>query len=48
MDRVRVIPYGANGTPHWSDLETFGSLMAAEKSGEDIVEFVIPMPKQRH
>jgi uncharacterized membrane protein HdeD (DUF308 family) len=46
-DQVRLIPHGANGPLHWRELETFGALVPMGKSGEDAVEFVVPM-SSRH
>jgi hypothetical protein len=46
-DQVRLIPHGASGSLHWRELETFGALMPADKSGEDTVEFIVRMPRQR-
>ncbi len=42
-DQVRLIPRGARGPLRWRELETFGALMPAGKTGEDAVEFVVPM-----
>ena len=46
-NQVRLIPHGANGQLRWRDLETFGAITPVDKSGEDAVEFVVPMPKRR-
>jgi hypothetical protein len=46
-DQVRLIPHGANGPLHWRDLQTFGAAMSAGKTGEDSVEFIVPMPRRR-
>jgi hypothetical protein len=45
-DQVRLIPHGAGGPLRWRELETFGALMPAGKTGEDVVEFVIPMSRR--
>ncbi len=45
--QVRLIPHGANGPLRWRELETFGAVVPAGKSGEDLVEFVIPMTGRR-
>ncbi len=42
-NQVRLIPHGARGPLHWRELETFGALMPAGKTGADPVEIVIPM-----
>jgi uncharacterized membrane protein HdeD (DUF308 family) len=44
-NRVRLIPHGANGPLRWRDLQTFGAVMPAGKTGEDVVEFEVPMPR---
>jgi uncharacterized membrane protein HdeD (DUF308 family) len=44
-DRVVLVPHGANGPLRWRELETFGALVPDSKSGEETVEFVIPMPR---
>jgi uncharacterized membrane protein HdeD (DUF308 family) len=44
-DQVRLIPHGASGPLRWRELETFGALMPVGKTGEDPVEFVVPMPR---
>jgi uncharacterized membrane protein HdeD (DUF308 family) len=41
--QVRFIPHGASGPLRWRELDTFGAPMPAGKSGEDAVEFVVPM-----
>jgi hypothetical protein len=46
-DQVRLIPRGARGPLRWRELETFGALMPAGKTGEDVVEFVVPMTGRR-
>ncbi len=42
-NQVRLIPYGANGPLRWRDLEMFGAVMPERKTGDDNVEFIIPM-----
>jgi hypothetical protein len=42
-NQVRLIPHGAAGPLRWRDLETFGEVVPAGKTGEDAVEFLIPM-----
>ena len=44
--QVRLIPYGASGRLRWRELETVGTVMPNEKTGEDLVEFVIPISKR--
>lgn len=46
-DRVRLIPHGARGPLRWRELDSFGALVPAEKSGDDIVEFIVPMPRRQ-
>jgi uncharacterized membrane protein HdeD (DUF308 family) len=46
-EHVRFIPYGASGPLRWRELETFGALMPSGKTGEDTVEFTVPMAKRR-
>jgi hypothetical protein len=46
-DQVRLIPHGANGPLRWRELEIFGSVMPAGNTGDDPVEFIVPMSKQR-
>jgi hypothetical protein len=46
-DRVVLIPHGANGPLRRRELEAFGALLPDDKSGEDIVEFIIPMSNPR-
>jgi hypothetical protein len=46
-DQVRLIPHGAMGPLCWRELQTFGAVMPSGKSGDDRVEFVIPMPPRR-
>jgi hypothetical protein len=43
-NRVRLIPHGANGPLRWRDLQTFGSIMPAGKTADDLVDFVVAMP----
>jgi uncharacterized membrane protein HdeD (DUF308 family) len=45
-DQVRLIPHGANGPLRWRDLDTFGSLIPTGKTGEDSIEFIVPMPRR--
>ena len=45
-DHVRLIPHGARGPLRWRELETFGAVKPTGVTGEDTVEFVIPMSKQ--
>jgi uncharacterized membrane protein HdeD (DUF308 family) len=40
---VRLVVHGANGRLHWRDLQTYGAALPAGKTGDDSVEFVIPM-----
>jgi uncharacterized membrane protein HdeD (DUF308 family) len=46
-DQVRLILHGSNGVVRWRELETFGAVVPAGKTGEDAVEFAVPMPRQR-
>jgi uncharacterized membrane protein HdeD (DUF308 family) len=46
-NQVRLIPHGANGPLRWQELQTFGAVMPAGKTGNDDVEFVLPMPPRR-
>jgi hypothetical protein len=43
-DQVHLIPHGANGPLRWKELQTFGAVMPEGKTGNDGVEFIIPMP----
>jgi uncharacterized membrane protein HdeD (DUF308 family) len=43
-DRVRLIPHGANGPLPWRELQTFGAVVPAGKTGDDNVEFILSMP----
>jgi uncharacterized membrane protein HdeD (DUF308 family) len=42
-NQVLLIPHGANGPLRWRELETFGELVPMGKTGEEAVEFVVPM-----
>ena len=42
-DQVRLITHGANGPLRWQELQTFGTVIPAGKTGNDSVEFIIPM-----
>jgi calcineurin-like phosphoesterase family protein len=42
-NRVRLIPHGANGPLRWRQMQTFGAIMPAGKTGDDWVEFVVDM-----
>jgi hypothetical protein len=42
-NQVRLIPHGAGGPLRWQELETFGAVKPSGATGEDIVEFVIPI-----
>ncbi len=46
-NRVRLIPHSANGPLRWRDLQTFGAIMPDDKTGDDFVEHVLPLPKGR-
>jgi uncharacterized membrane protein HdeD (DUF308 family) len=46
-NEVRLIAHGANGPLHWREMQTYGQVMPAGTSGDDLVEFVIPMPARR-
>jgi hypothetical protein len=46
-DQVRLIPHGDKGPLRWRELETFGAIMPIGKTGEDTVEFVLPMSKRK-
>ena len=43
---VRLIPYGAKGPLRWRELNTCGAMTPAGKSGEDAVEFIVPMSRR--
>jgi hypothetical protein len=45
-DQVRLIPYGASGPLRWHELETFAAVMPLGKTGDDTVEFIVPMSKR--
>ena len=44
--QVRLIPHGANGRLRWRELETFGAVRPHDRTGEDLVEFVVSMSKR--
>ena len=44
QNRIRLIPHGANGPLLWRDLDTFGSVVPAGRTGDDFVEFIVSMP----
>jgi uncharacterized membrane protein HdeD (DUF308 family) len=46
-NEVRLIPHGATGLIRWRELDTFGAIVPATKSGDDTVEFIVPMPERR-
>jgi hypothetical protein len=46
-DQVRLIPHGASGPLRWRDLETFGAVIPSGKTGEDTVEFIVPMSRRQ-
>jgi hypothetical protein len=46
-NQVRLIGHGVKGPLRWRDLETFGRPMPNGKTGDDIVEFTIPMSAPR-
>ena len=46
-NQVRFIPHGANGPLRWEQLQTFGTVMPAGKTGSTVVEFIIPMPPRQ-
>jgi hypothetical protein len=46
-NRIRLVLHAANGSVRWREMQTFGAVAPAGKSGEDFVEFIIPMPPQR-
>jgi uncharacterized membrane protein HdeD (DUF308 family) len=41
--RVRFLPYGVRGRLRWRDLQVFGRVLPAGKSGDDFVEFEVAM-----
>ena len=43
-NRVRLIPHGANGPLRWRDLQTFGAIVPDGKTGDDLMEVLVPMP----
>jgi hypothetical protein len=46
-NRVRFLVHGANGPLRWRELQTFGAVMPSGTTGEDFVEFVVPMSARR-
>jgi hypothetical protein len=42
-NQVRFLPYGANGPLRWREQQTFGWVIPSGKTGEDVVEFVVPL-----
>jgi uncharacterized membrane protein HdeD (DUF308 family) len=42
-EQMRLIPHGANGQLHWRDLQTFGAALPSGKTGDELVEFIIPV-----
>ncbi len=46
-DQLRLIPRGSNGPLQWQELETLGTIMPRGKTGQDAVEFVVPLPGLR-
>jgi len=42
-NQVKLIPHGANGPLRWRELETFGTLVPRGKTGEEAIEFIVPM-----
>jgi hypothetical protein len=43
-DQVRLIPYGAMGPLRWQEVQTFGAVMPSGNTGDNRVEFIVPMP----
>jgi uncharacterized membrane protein HdeD (DUF308 family) len=46
-NRIRLIPHGANGPLRWQEMQTFGAVVPAGKTGDDFVEFIIPISPRR-
>jgi hypothetical protein len=46
-DQVRLIARGASGPLRWRELETFGAAIPPGKTGEDTVEFIVPMSRRQ-
>jgi uncharacterized membrane protein HdeD (DUF308 family) len=44
--QVRFLCHGAKGPLRWRELETFGAPVPAGKTGEDAVEFIVPMARR--
>ena len=42
--RVRVLLYGVNGPLRWRDIQVGGQVKPADKTGDDFVEFLAPLP----
>jgi hypothetical protein len=40
--RVRFVLHGANGPLRWRDVQTAGGVKPADKTDDDVVEFVAP------
>ena len=43
QNRVRLLLYGVNGQLRWKDIQVGGSTKPPEKSGDDFVEWVLPL-----
>lgn len=46
-DQVRFIAHGARGALRWRELVTFGALESKGKTGDEAVEFIVPMSRRR-
>lgn len=46
-NRIRLIPHSATGPLRWRELQVFGAVMPAGKTGDDFVEFVVSLPARR-
>ena len=42
--RVRLLLYGVNGPLRWRDIQVGGQVKPADKSDDDLVEFIAPLP----
>jgi hypothetical protein len=47
-NEVCFVHHGANGLLHWRELENFQALLPADKTADDLVEFVVKMPVPVH
>jgi uncharacterized membrane protein HdeD (DUF308 family) len=45
--RVRLIPHGVQGPLRWRELQCFGQTRPANRSADDVVEFIVPQGDRR-